>query len=69
MSEPSQRVIDAEYLVTRVGATVLICGALLYILWHDLGGLRKDMALSIRNERALMQKLGIPLRMDPEAGK
>lgn len=60
-----------ESFVIKVGLPGVICGALLWILWHDLAAFRKDIAWklerSIRNERSIMQKLEIPIILDGDA--
>lgn len=62
-----------EFLIIRLGFPAVICGVLMYILWHDLAEFRKEISWklerSIRNERSIMMKLGIPMIMDSDEHK
>ncbi len=68
--ETSQKLRDLDFLIGRVGIPVVLCAALVYLLWHELGNFRKDVSWklerSIRNERSIMQKLNIPIILDGE---
>lgn len=64
----SEKLKDLDFLVSRIGIPAVICGVLIYLLWHELGSFRRDVTWklerSIRNERSIMQKLGIPIILD-----
>jgi len=64
MSEPSEKYKDVDFLITRIGLPAVMCGFLGYLLWHDIGAVKKLITTCIWNERAIMQKLGIPLDID-----
>lgn len=70
---PSAKLRDLDFLVSRVGVPVVICGALIFILWFVLLDFKKDVSWklerSIRNERAIMQKLGIAVILDGDREK
>ncbi len=68
MAEPSQWAVDVEFMVTRIGITAAMLAAVLWFHSHDFRDFKKDtswkLERSIRNERAIMQKLAIPIVLD-----
>lgn len=66
----SQKVREADFLVARLGLPVVMCLFLCYLLFYKLGKIEDKLAWkldrTIRNERAIMQKLGIPVILDGE---
>lgn len=70
MAEPSERYKDLEFLISRIGMPAVMCAFVCYMLWKVVGDFRADMAWklerSIRNERAIMQQLKIPVILDGE---
>ncbi len=70
MSEPDEKYKTLVYLIERVGVLAVLCGVLLWFMGTEFRSFRQDTlwALSrcIRNERAIMQKLEIPVVLDGE---
>jgi len=70
MAEPSEKFKDIAYLLDRFGVAVLMCGFLAFMLWREVRDFKRDVTWKlervIRNERAVMQKLGIPVILDGE---
>jgi hypothetical protein len=68
MTEPSDKLKDVDFLVTRIGLPAVILAAVLWFHFHSFENFRKDLTWklerSIRNERAIMQKLGIAVILD-----
>lgn len=68
VKEPSERFRDLDYLISRIGMPAVMCGLLLWFMHHDYAVFKRDiqwkMERSIRNERAIMQKLAIPIILD-----
>lgn len=55
-------------LIVRVGVVSVVLGAVLWFHFHEFSVFRRamnwNMQRSIRNERAMMQKMGIALVLD-----
>jgi hypothetical protein len=70
MTDPSEKYKDLDFLITRIGMPAVILGLVMWFHWHEFRTFARDMAWklerSIRNERAIMQKLGIPIILDGE---
>ena len=70
MVEPSEKYKDLDFLIGRVGMPVVMCAGLLWFMAHEFSAFKREMVWdlqrSIRNERAIMQKLGIPVVLDSE---
>lgn len=70
MAEPSQKAVDAEFIITRVGITSVLCAVLIYVLFFKLDkmndGLNLKIDRTVRNTRAIQQKLGIPVILDSD---
>ena len=70
MGEPSQKAVDAEFLIGRVGVTAVLCAVLIYVLFFKLDkmsdGLHLKLDRTVRNTRAIMQKQGIPVVFDSD---
>lgn len=68
MTEPSEKFKDIDFLISRIGMPAVMCALTLWFLWHEFGVFKRDIAWklerSIRNERSIMQKLGIPVILD-----
>lgn len=68
MSEPSEKFKDLDFLISRIGMPAFILGVVLWFHWHEFGAFRRDVGWklerSIRNERAIMQALKIPIVLD-----
>lgn len=68
MTEPSEKFKDLDFLISRIGMPAVMCGFMCWLLWHEIGAFKKDIAWklerSIRNERSIMQKLEIPVILD-----
>lgn len=65
---PSQKLKDLDFVISRVGMPAVMCGLVMWFLFHEFGTFRRDVQWKlervIRNERAIMQKLGIPVILD-----
>ena len=65
MTEPSQKLVDLDFIVSRIGMPAVILGAMMWFHFHEFNAFRRemkwDMERSIRNSRAIMQKEGIPI--------
>ncbi len=48
----------------------VVCGGLIWVMVHEMGPFKRDVLWKlervIRNERAIMQKLNIPIVLDGE---
>lgn len=66
--QPSDKLKDLDYLISRIGMPAVMCGLVMWFLYHEFGTFRRDVTWklerSIRNERSIMQKLGIPVILD-----
>lgn len=70
MPEEQNRYKDLDFLISRIGMPAVMCGMVMWFLWHEFGTFKRDVTWklerSIRNERSIMQKLGIPVILDGE---
>lgn len=68
MSDPSEKFKDLDFLISRIGMPAVMCAGLLWFMAHEFSAFRRSvewsLQRSIRNERAIMQKLGIPIVLD-----
>lgn len=73
MSEPSEKFKDLDYLITRIGMPAVMCGALMWFMWNKFEKFEDKIIWKleriIRNERSIMQKLGIPVILDGDLDK
>jgi len=57
-----------DFLLTRIGLPAVVLAALLWFHFHSFESFRKEVEWKqeriIRNTRAIMQKLGIPVIFD-----
>lgn len=66
MSEPAgdvltARINQAQYAVEKLGFPFLVCIFLGFVIWRKFEQVGYKLERIIRNERAIMQKLGIPV--------
>lgn len=70
MSDPSERFKDLDFLISRIGMPAVILLGLVWFMRYEWTTFKRDviwkLERSIRNERAIMQKLGIPIILDGE---
>lgn len=70
MADPSDKYKDLDFLISRIGMPAVMCGLLIWFMSAEFSVFRKDVAWKlercIRNERAIMQKLGIPVILDSD---
>lgn len=56
------------YVLEKFGVLAVLCGVMLWFMGTEFKTFRQDvlwsLQRSIRNERAIMQKLGIPIILD-----
>lgn len=68
MAEPSEKYKDLDFLIGRVGMPVVMCIGMVWFMTHEFSAYRRDVLWRleriIRNERSIMQKLGIPVILD-----
>lgn len=70
MAEPSEKYKDFDFLVSRIGMPAVILGVMFWFHFHEFSVFRREINWKtermIRNERAIMQKMGIPMIMDSD---
>lgn len=70
MPEPSEKFKDFDFLISRIGMPAVILFGLIFFMRYEWTTFKRDvqwkLERSIRNERAIMQKLGIPVILDGE---
>ncbi len=64
MAEPSEKLKDVTFLLDRYGVTLATAVFLGWVMVHELRDMKWQLDRVIRNERAIMQKLEIPLVLD-----
>jgi hypothetical protein len=68
MTEPAEKFKDLDFLVTRIGMPAFILGVGMWFHFHEFAVFRREinwkLERSIRNERSIMQKLGIAVILD-----
>ena len=70
MAEPAEKFKDLDFLIGRIGMPVVMCGLLVWFLYSEWSTFKRDNAWKqekiLRNTRAVMQKLNIPVILDGE---
>lgn len=73
MSEPSEKLKDLDFLITRIGMPAVMCGAIMWFMWNKFEKFEDKITWKlervIRNERSIMQKLEIPIILDGDNQK
>ncbi len=64
--EPSTHLKDVVFVLDRYGVTLATAVFLGWLLLHQLRDMKWQLDRSIRNERAIMQKLEIPIVLDSD---
>ena len=68
MADSSEKFKDLDYLISRVGMPAVMLGVICYFFFVKFETYEREfhrhVEVSIRNERAIMQKLGIPVILD-----
>lgn len=71
--EPSQKLRDLDYIVSRIGMPAVMCGIIMWFMWSKFEKFEDKVIWKleriVRNERSLMQKLGIPVILDGDEQK
>lgn len=69
--EPSQKFKDLDFLITRIGMPAVMCGLIMWFMWNKFEKFEDKITWKlercIRNQRAMMQKMGIPMIMDGDS--
>ncbi len=73
VTEPGEKYKDLDFLISRIGMPAVMCAGLIWFMMHEFGAFKRDviwkLERSIRNERAIMQKLNIPIVLDGDKEK
>lgn len=68
MAEPSEKYKDIDFLISRIGMPAVVLAVVFWFHWHEFSTFKRDamwkLERSIRNERSIMQKMGIPIILD-----
>lgn len=66
--EPTQKFKDLDYLISRIGMPAVMCGLLMWFMWAKFEKFEDKITWKleriVRNQRAIMQKLEIPVILD-----
>jgi len=70
VEEPPNKLKDLDFIISRIGMPAVILGVVLWFHFYEFNVFKREMAWDhqrqIRNERAIMQKLGIAISLDSD---